>query len=516
MAKQYNVNIIGNLINNDGVLSGFSASNYAKLNKSFQPGSASWEIVYKINTDNTPSGAIFGNTGFTYQNAPQVGINSNSKFQIYVPANGTQGGGHNIVDGATGTYTVLANTTYWIKLYFTGSEYAFDYSLDGETYINDYSYTSSTIMYQPNVTFNIGYNSWDVSSVDFFTGTIDLNESYIKVNGVTWWQGTQNITKIQLRHDTAANWTSVNPVLLEGEVGIETDTRKQKFGDGTTAWNSLPYDLGSTALQSITSSDVTTALGYIPVNKAGDTMTGNLNFTTASSNPNIRQITTLSDATLGTLPSVNYYNGFQTKDSQGNEFANVNCSYGTSGRIGSNFYVTRSDSGSTVSGSMGVYIDQGGTEAYAVINCPTTINNGLLSVSSSEITVGNLIHAKTEVATSKGTIPSSDCFQGILFEDSDSSHTTWQSNRLGACQMRLTSTGDTEVSLYAYRNVANSSSGAAQLRLVAPQTGDVYCTVPAPPSNSNSTNAATTAWVRTKINEAFSYNSSTGTLTLGL
>lgn len=47
--------------------------------------------------------------------------------------------------------------------------------------------------------------------------------------------------KIQLRHDTAANWTSVNPVLLEGEVGIETDTKKFKVGDGVTNWTSLAY-----------------------------------------------------------------------------------------------------------------------------------------------------------------------------------------------------------------------------------------------------------------------------------
>lgn len=47
--------------------------------------------------------------------------------------------------------------------------------------------------------------------------------------------------KIQLRHDTAANWTSVNPILLEGEVGIETDTNKFKVGNGTTAWTSLVY-----------------------------------------------------------------------------------------------------------------------------------------------------------------------------------------------------------------------------------------------------------------------------------
>ena len=46
---------------------------------------------------------------------------------------------------------------------------------------------------------------------------------------------------IKLRRDTAANWTSANPVLAEGEMGIETDTKLQKNGDGTTAWNSLPY-----------------------------------------------------------------------------------------------------------------------------------------------------------------------------------------------------------------------------------------------------------------------------------
>jgi len=49
------------------------------------------------------------------------------------------------------------------------------------------------------------------------------------------------MTTIKLRRDTAANWTSVNPILAEGEVGLETDTSQQKIGDGVTAWNNLPY-----------------------------------------------------------------------------------------------------------------------------------------------------------------------------------------------------------------------------------------------------------------------------------
>ena len=51
--------------------------------------------------------------------------------------------------------------------------------------------------------------------------------------------------KIQLRRDTAANWTTNNPTLSQGEPGLETDTFKIKYGDGTTPWNTLSYPSGS-------------------------------------------------------------------------------------------------------------------------------------------------------------------------------------------------------------------------------------------------------------------------------
>jgi hypothetical protein len=50
-----------------------------------------------------------------------------------------------------------------------------------------------------------------------------------------------SIVQIQLRRDTAANWATANPVLAQGEPAIELDTGRLKFGDGTTAYNSLPY-----------------------------------------------------------------------------------------------------------------------------------------------------------------------------------------------------------------------------------------------------------------------------------
>lgn len=48
-------------------------------------------------------------------------------------------------------------------------------------------------------------------------------------------------TRIQLRRGTSADWQSANPTLSYGEVGVEIDSDRFRIGDGSTAWNSLPY-----------------------------------------------------------------------------------------------------------------------------------------------------------------------------------------------------------------------------------------------------------------------------------
>jgi len=54
---------------------------------------------------------------------------------------------------------------------------------------------------------------------------------------------------IQLRRDTAANWTSTNPTLAAGEMGFETDTGKLKIGTGSTAWTPLAYTTAAGSLK---------------------------------------------------------------------------------------------------------------------------------------------------------------------------------------------------------------------------------------------------------------------------
>lgn len=53
--------------------------------------------------------------------------------------------------------------------------------------------------------------------------------------------------RIQLRRDTAANWASVDPVLAQGEPGLDLDADRIKFGDGVSAWSALEFSTLSTA-----------------------------------------------------------------------------------------------------------------------------------------------------------------------------------------------------------------------------------------------------------------------------
>lgn len=62
------------------------------------------------------------------------------------------------------------------------------------------------------------------------------------------------IDPIQLRAGTAAAWTSANPVLMSAEPGLETDTKKVKYGDGVTVWTSLPYSGGAATFADLTGS----------------------------------------------------------------------------------------------------------------------------------------------------------------------------------------------------------------------------------------------------------------------
>jgi hypothetical protein len=104
-------------------------------------------------------------------------------------------------------------------------------------------------------------------------------------------------TKVQVRRDTAANWTTANPTLASGEIGFETDTLEFKIGNGSTAWTSLKYSTDVSLLNGTMTS--ATFAGLI----SDETGTGNLVFSTSPTftTPNIGVATGTSLNVTGNL-----------------------------------------------------------------------------------------------------------------------------------------------------------------------------------------------------------------------
>lgn len=76
--------------------------------------------------------------------------------------------------------------------------------------------------------------------------------------------------RIQIRRDSSTNWEVNNPVLLQGEMGLETNTDFLKIGDGQTEWNSLPYILqGSGSLEILNPSGQTVVNGAAGIQFTG-------------------------------------------------------------------------------------------------------------------------------------------------------------------------------------------------------------------------------------------------------
>ena len=188
-----NASIVGSFARIDkGVASGFSSTNYLEVTNSFDvSGGKTWEMVYTVTTGSNVSTmqSICGHESTTTNSDPVViGITS-GKFSI-LDLNTSSSSGF---DSVLGSYNVTANTTYFIKMLFNGSEYILSYSLDGVDYVEDVKVTRSTPIWTSNLI--LGRQESSDSSMFPWLGTIDLSQSYIKINGQTWWSG-DSYTKV--------------------------------------------------------------------------------------------------------------------------------------------------------------------------------------------------------------------------------------------------------------------------------------------------------------------------------
>ena len=100
--------------------------------------------------------------------------------------------------------------------------------------------------------------------------------------------------RIQLRRGNTSEWTNANPILAQGEIGIDLDQNRIKIGDGSTPWNSLSYerpdDQSSNIPNTLIKRDQS---GNFSANAITSALVGNSS--TASQLANARQISLTGD-----------------------------------------------------------------------------------------------------------------------------------------------------------------------------------------------------------------------------
>lgn len=163
----------------------YNSSNYLILDN-FNLGNKTWEWVLKINTGSR-TGQFIG--GYDYgSEGIEVGISSNKMIWWL----GTVANSYDIANGQVGTHTYDADKDYWIKMTFDGTKYQLFYSEDGIDYTLDITTNSTSPIFSYKKV--LGYDRGGAASP--WGGSIDLTESYMKVDNNKIWEGTSVVCKV--------------------------------------------------------------------------------------------------------------------------------------------------------------------------------------------------------------------------------------------------------------------------------------------------------------------------------
>ena len=229
-SNQINGTITGTLTTSvDRAMSGFSGSNYLKLPNAFMPASNTWEIVWKVKTGSsvTTQQFLFGSsTGFF--NTVGGELMASGKFGVGISTNGTSWD----VGWMGGATVVTANTWYWLKISFNGTEYKLELSTDGETFNLEKSITSSTTIYQ-NASTSIMHLGTMGNKTTYWGGSLDLGESYIKIGDSIWWRGMNKETVPSMLYGKTIGTTN-NVYVINGDESLSAEDGSQPLDTSAT------------------------------------------------------------------------------------------------------------------------------------------------------------------------------------------------------------------------------------------------------------------------------------------
>ena len=177
-----NFNTVGSPTITNGVASGFSNDDYLQLPQAFNPGNNPWEIKVKFSTDNssTDRGILQCSSDSSTRWGVVLLLSSNWTLWFAVSTDGA-----NWDFSADTTQTLQPNSTYYVKIGWTGTKYYLNLSSDNETYEQCISIESTSHIYG-----SLGHTRLGSYYIYPYTSSIDLNDCYIKINNEIWWNGT--------------------------------------------------------------------------------------------------------------------------------------------------------------------------------------------------------------------------------------------------------------------------------------------------------------------------------------
>jgi hypothetical protein len=200
-------------------ISGFSNKNFLTVPTAFLPESSAWEIVWKVKTGSSVATQqyLFGSsTGFF--NTVGGELMASGKFGVGISTNGTSWD----VGWMGGATVVTANTWYWLKISFTGTEYKVELSTDGENWNLENSITSSTPIYQ-NASTSIIYLGTMGDKRKVWGGSLDLQDSYIEVDGQEIWRGVKKETVPSMSYGKTVGSTN-NVYVINGNESLSAES----------------------------------------------------------------------------------------------------------------------------------------------------------------------------------------------------------------------------------------------------------------------------------------------------
>lgn len=237
--KTPNLTITGNVTINQGQASGFSATKYMQFPFALDLTEAtSISIVMDVTTSNDVT--TQQNILNSYYGLALAVISGH--FVLAISSNGTS---WDIANAVTGTFDVEANTTYFLRLGWTGTDYVLEVSTDaGDTWTTDITVTSSVIPHETQVYIGASHNLYGAGTAYPFDGSINLNNWAITYNGQLFWQGMDDAglatrANVDLSNLTEVGQNYVHRYATSSQIG----GIKQTFDGATGTWIVTTEDL---------------------------------------------------------------------------------------------------------------------------------------------------------------------------------------------------------------------------------------------------------------------------------